>query len=57
MEWGKTVCKGIKQKRFFIQLKGCIKESCRPIFKELKAVTVTAIHIFEVLIYTRTTHI
>jgi len=44
---GERECKGITDTK-----KGCIKETLvRPVFKELKVLTVTALYIFEVLIY------
>jgi len=40
------------QKRVLRTIKGLDKrESCRPIFKELKVLTVTAMYVFEMLIY------
>jgi len=45
------------QKRVLRSIKGLHKrESCRPIFKELKVLTVTALYAFEVLIYIKKTH-
>jgi hypothetical protein len=56
MGWGMSVKVLNKQKRVLHSIKGLhTRESCRPIFKELKAVTVTTLHIFEVLIYIRKT--
>jgi len=41
------------QKRVLCSIKGLHKrESCRPTFKALEVLTVTALYIFEVLIYT-----
>ena len=59
MGWGKRECKGIRiQKRVFCTIKGLHKrESCKPIFKELKVLTETALYIFEVLIYTKKQHV
>ena len=47
------MCKGIKNtKRVLHSIKGLHKrEACRPIFKELKVLTVTALYIFEMLCY------
>jgi hypothetical protein len=44
----------IIQKRMLCLIKGVkIRSSCRPIFKELKILTVTALYIFEVLYFLR----
>jgi hypothetical protein len=44
------------QKRVLRTIKGLHKrESCKPIFKEIKVLTVTALYIFEVLIYIKKT--
>ena len=43
------------QKSVLCTIKGLHKrESCRPVFKELKVLTVTALYTFEVLIYIKT---
>ena len=59
MGWRKTECKGIRiQKSVLRTIKGLHKrEFCRPVFKELKVLTETALHIFEVLIYTKKQHV
>ena len=46
------------QKRVFHSIKERYKrESCKPIFKELKFLTVTALYICEVLIYIKKKHV
>jgi hypothetical protein len=59
MGWGKGECKGIKiEKSVLCSIKELHKrESCRPICKELKVLTVTALYIFEVLMYIKKNHV
>jgi len=47
MGWGKRGCEGIANSKTGLHE----RESCRPIFKELKVFTVTELYIVEVLIY------